>query len=103
MSQLFRRKDPAVEAIQFVEVSRTQRKFGESVEYNDHEIMQMVNRPFRLKTLPEKGNPAGRSEIEIVTPSGVVHLALNEWLVRDGDRFVPFTDAVFRATFEVLE
>lgn len=103
MSQLFRRKDPAVEAIQFVEVSRTQRKFGVSVEYNDDEIMQMINRPLRLKTLPEEGNPAGRPEIEFVTHIGVVHLGLNEWLVCDGDRFVPFTDAVFRATFEVLK
>ena len=53
----YRKKPVVIEAIQFVELSRTQGKFAERVEYNDDEILDCEQLPMRVKTTPDVGNP----------------------------------------------
>lgn len=99
----FRKKPVVVEAIQFVEVSRTQRKFGESVEYNDTEIANFVGKRLRLRTEPN-GKPEGRSFLEIETLEGVMSADVGDWIIKGvkGEHY-PCKPDVFEATYEPVQ
>lgn len=97
---LFRKKPVVIEAVQFVEVSRTQRKFGESIEYNDTEIANFVGKQLHLRTEPN-GKPEGRSFLEIETLEGVMSADVGDWIIKGVKaEFYPCKPDIFEQTYE---
>lgn len=96
----FRKKPVVIEAIQFVEVSRTKRKFGESIEYNDSEVAAFMKQPIWVRTAPN-GEPQGRTYIEIPTLEGVMEANVGDWIIRGvKGEFYPCKPDIFAATYE---
>lgn len=70
-----------LDAVQMVETSRTQRKFGVSVEYNTGELLDLTNAPVHTHFRPN-GTPSGRVEFEVAVPFGTLKVGLNGWFVK---------------------
>lgn len=68
--------------IQFVETSRTQRKFGVSVEHNTSEIASFCGAPISFPTMPgvEK---QGDLKARIPTVRGEVLASVGDWICKD--------------------
>lgn len=100
----YRKKPVVIEAIQFVELSRTQGRFAERVEYNDDEIFDFVRLPMRVKTVPDAGNPLGRVSIEIPTLEGVMEAQVGDYIIKGvNGEFYPCKPDIFAKTYEKLE
>ncbi len=102
----FRKKPVEVEAIQFVEVSRTRRAHGasvESVEYNCSEIATFMNQILSMCTTREKGNPAGRTYLEIPTLEGVMQANVGDWIIKGvNGEFYPCKPDIFAKTYDAI-
>ena len=100
----YRKKPVEIEAVQFREVSRTQRKHGVSVERNTPEIIQFIGAPVRTRFIPEKGNPEGRVVLEIQTLEGVMQASLGDWIIKGVQgEFYPCKPDIFEATYERVD
>lgn len=100
----FRKKPVEIEAIQFVEVSRTRREHGTSVEYNDSEIATFMNQILRVGSAPEEGNPAGRTYLEIPTLEGVMQANVGDWIIKGvNGEFYPCKPDIFAKTYDAIE
>lgn len=100
----YRKKPVVIEAIQFVELSRTQGKFAERVEYNDDEILDFVQLPMRVKTTPDVGNPLGKVFIEIPTLEGVMQAQVGDYIIKGvNGEFYPCKPDIFAKTYEKVE
>lgn len=101
MIKQYRKKPIVVEAIQFVELSRTQGRFAERVEYNDDEIFDFVRLPMRVKTVPDAGNPLGKVSIEIPTLEGVMEAQVGDYIIKGvNGEFYPCKPDIFAKTYE---
>lgn len=99
-AKFFRKKPVVIQAIQFVEVSRTKRNFGESIEYNDSEVAEFMNQPIWVRTVPN-GEPQGRTYIEIPTLEGVMEANVGDWIIKGiKGEFYPCKPDIFSATYE---
>lgn len=97
---LFRKKPVVIEAAQFVETSRTQRKFGVSIEYNSLEIADFIGRPILVRTVPAEV-PEGRTFIEIDTLEGVMQANIGDWIIKGvNGEFYPCKPDIFAKTYE---
>ena len=72
-------------AIQFILVSETQRKFGISKEYNSGEIAALCGCIVRLRHPPTPDDCSGLPRIEIVNGPRHLEMDLGDWLVKDPD------------------
>ena len=100
----YRKKPVVIEAIQFVELSRTQGKFAERVEYNNDEILDFVRLPLRVKTVPDVGNPLGKVSIEIPTLEGVMEAQVGDYIIKGvNGEFYPCKPDIFEKTYEKVE
>lgn len=100
----YRKKPVVIEAIQFVELSRTQGKFAERVEYNDKAILDFVGLPLRVKTTPDVGNPLGKVFIEIPTLEGVMQAQVGDYIIKGvNGEFYPCKPDIFAKTYEKVE
>lgn len=100
----FRKKPVEVEAIQFVEVSRTYRKCGTAVEYNSSQIATFMNQSLNVRTVPEEGNPAGRTYLEIPTLEGVMQANVGDWIIEGvNGEFYPCKPDIFAKTYDAAE
>ena len=100
----YRKKPVVIEAIQFVELSRTQGKFAERIEYNDKAILDFVGLPLRVKTTPDVGNPLGKVSIEIPTLEGVMEAQVGDYVIKGvNGEFYPCKPDIFARTYEKVE
>ena len=100
----YRKKPVVIEAIQFVELSRTQGKFAERVEYNDKAILDFVQLPMRVKTTPDVGNPLGKVFIEIPTLEGAMQAQVGDYIIKGvNGEFYPCKPDIFAKTYEKVE
>jgi len=100
----YRKKPVVIEAIQFVELSRTQGKFAERVEYNDKAILDFVGLPLRVKTTPDVGNPLGKVSIEIPTLEGAMQAQVGDYIIKGvNGEFYPCKPDIFAKTYEKVE
>ncbi len=101
---LYRKKPVEIEAVQYRELSRTPRKFGESIERNESEVADFMGRPVRTRFLPQEGNPRGRAVIEIETLEGVMRADVGDWIIKGVlGEFYPCKPDIFAATYELVE
>lgn len=100
----FRKKPVVIEAIQFVEISRTKRKFGESVEYNDATIANFMGcSQLHMPTSPSD-KPEGRTYLEIPTLEGVMQANVGDWIIKGvNGEFYPCKPDIFAKTYDVVE
>ena len=99
----FVKRPVQIEAVRFVEVSRTKRKFGDSIEYNDSQVAQFMGRIIHVCTVPN-GEPQGRTFIEISTPEGVMEANVGDWIIKGiQGEFYPCKPDIFDKTYEELE
>lgn len=97
----FRKKPVVIEAIQFVEVSRKQCLYGVAVQYNDGDIAAFMGQIIHMPTLPDPGNPAGRTVIEIPTLEGVMQANVGDWIIKGvNGEFYPCKPDIFDKTYE---
>lgn len=100
----YRKKPVVIEAIQFVEVSRTPGKFAERIEYNDAEILDFVRSAIRVKTAPDVGNPLGKVSIQIPTLEGVMEAQVGDYIIKGvNGEFYPCKPDIFVKTYETVE
>jgi hypothetical protein len=98
----FRKKPVEIEAVQFVELSRTKRNFGESIEYNDGEIAAFMMQTIHIRTVPN-GEPQGRTYIEIPTLEGVMEANVGDWIIKGvKGEFYPCKPDIFSATYDAV-
>ena|SRR5699024_1563629 len=98
----FRKKPVEVEAVQYRELSRTQRVFGESIERNESEISCFMGVPVRTVFLPEEGSPEGKAVIEIETLEGTMRADVGDWIIKGVQgEFYPCKPDIFEATYEL--
>jgi hypothetical protein len=96
----YRKKPVVIEAVQFVEVARTNRGHGVSVEHNDSEIADFMRVPVRLLTEPGE-KPEGVSSIEIKTLEGTMRASVGDWIIKGvKGEFYPCKPDIFAATYE---
>ncbi|QFT84968.1 hypothetical protein FIU88_08265 [Halomonas sp. THAF12] len=100
----YRKKPVEIEAVQFREMSRTQRKHGVSVERNEDEVSRFMGKPVRTRFIPEEGNPEGRVVLEIETLEGVMQASVGDYIIRgvQGELY-PCKPDIFAATYELAE
>ena len=99
----FRKKPVVIEAIQYVEVSRTQRAYGVSVERNGSAIAEFVGTSLREATHPGD-TPEGRTVLEIDTLEGVMHASVGDWIIKGvKGEFYPCKPDIFAATYEAVQ
>lgn len=95
------KKPVAIEAIQFVELSRTKRKFGESIEVNDAEVARFIGKPTRFPTIPD-GTKQGKLVAVIETPHGEMHASLGDYIIKGVQgEFYPCKPDIFEATYDI--
>ena len=99
----FRKKPVVIEAIQFVEISRTKRKFGESVEYNDATIANFMGcSQLHMSTSPSD-KPEGRTYLEIPTLEGVMQANVGDWIIKGvNGEFYPCKPDIFAKTYDAV-
>jgi len=103
MAGKFRKKPVVIEAIQFRELSRTQRKHGVSIERNESEIAEFMGLPVRTSFLPVDGNPYGRAVIKIETPEGVMCADVGDWIIKGlKGEFYPCKPDIFFDSYEKM-
>ena len=68
--------------IQFIETSRTKRKFGLSFEHNTAEIATFCRCPISFPTFPGK-EKHGDVKAKIPTLNGEVYASVGDWIVMD--------------------
>lgn len=73
-----------MQEIQFVETSRTVRKFGISIEHNTAEIARFCGMPISFPTLPGK-EKHGDTKARIPTLRGEVLASVGDWVCKDSD------------------
>tara|TARA_B100001105_G_scaffold124157_1_gene99518 strand:- start:2822 stop:3130 length:309 start_codon:yes stop_codon:yes gene_type:complete len=94
------KKPVTVEAIQFVEVSRTQRKFGVSIETNSREVAKFIGKPTRFHTIPD-GTPQGKIVAVIETLEGEMHADIGDYIIKGVQgEFYPCKPDVFELTYD---
>lgn len=71
-----------MQEIQFIETSRTQRKFGVSIEHNTAEIAQFCGCTISFPTLPGAEKHGDKKAI-IPTLRGEVLASVGDWIVKD--------------------
>ena len=99
----FVKRPVQIEAVRFVEVSRTKRKFGDSIEYNDSQVAQFMGRIIHVRTVPN-GEPQGRTFVEISTREGVMEANVGDWIIKGiQGEFYPCKPDIFDKTYEELE
>ena len=99
----YRKKPVAIEAMRFVEVSRTNRKFGELVEYNDSDIANFMGKILHMRTAPQEGNPEGRTYLEIPTLEGVMQANVGDWIIKGvNGEFYPCKPDIFAKTYDAV-
>ena len=99
----FRKKPVVIEAVQFVEISRTKRKFGESVEYNDADIANFMRcAQLHMPTAPSD-KPEGRTYLEIPTLEGVMQANVGDWIIKGvNGEFYPCKPDIFAKTYDAV-
>lgn len=99
----YRKKPVVIEAVQFIEMERKQRKYGVSVEFNSGDIAKFMGRPICVRTSPN-GTPEGRTYIEIETLEGVMEADVGDWIIKGvAGEFYPCKPDIFAATYELVE
>ncbi len=71
-----------MQEIQFVETSRTQRKFGVSIEHNTAEIARFCGCAISFPTFPG-AEKHGDTKARIPTLRGEVLASVGDWIVKD--------------------
>ena len=70
--------------IQFIETSRTQRKFGVSIDHNTAEIAEFCGVPISFPTVPGK-EKHGDVKARIPTMHGYVLASVGDWVLKDSN------------------
>ncbi|AUR88828.1 hypothetical protein NVP1118B_68 [Vibrio phage 1.118.B._10N.261.49.F6] len=97
------KKPVTIEAIRFVETSRTQRKFGVSIEHNGMEVARFIGKPTRFPTVPD-GTPQGKIVAVIETLEGDMHAELGDYIIKGVQgEFYPCKPEIFNATYNIHE
>ena len=100
----FIKKPVVIEAIQFIETSRTQRKHGVSIEHNDMDVANFMCKCLHVRTVAEEGNQSGRTYIEIPTLEGDMEANVGDWIIKEIDgEYYPCKPHIFEATYKSLE
>ena len=95
------KKAVTIEAIQFVETSRTQRKFGESIEHNGTEIARFIGKPTQFPHIPD-GTPQGKIVAVIETLEGEMHADIGDYIIKGVQgEFYPCKPEIFNATYDI--
>lgn len=99
----YRKKPVVIDAIQFVELSRTQRKFGLSVETNSCDIARFIGKPTRFPTIPN-GTKEGEIKAVIETLEGDMTASIGDWIIKGvNGEFYPCKPYIFEKTYELAE
>ena len=94
------KKPVTIEAIQFVETSRTQRKFGESIEHNGMEVARFIGKPTRFPRIPN-GTPQGKIVAVIETLEGEMHADIGDYIIKGVQgEFYPCKPDIFKETYD---
>ena len=100
----YRKKPIVIEAVQFVVTSKTQRKYGVTIEHNVSEIAEFMGGIAHERTFPQEGNPNGRVCIEIETLEGTMYADVNDYIIKGiNGEFYPRKPDIFLATYESVE
>lgn len=71
-----------MQELQFIEIARTQRKFGVSIDYNTAEIASFCGCPISFPTFPGK-EKHGDTKARIPTAHGYVLASVGDWVCKD--------------------
>lgn len=99
----FRKKLVVIDAIQFVEVSRTQREFGVSVETNSVDVSRFIGKPTRFQTVPN-GTKEGEIKAVIETLEGEMMASIGDYIIKGVEgEFYPCKPEIFHMTYEAVD
>lgn len=90
-------------AIQYKELSRTPRKFGDHVERNSSQIGAMLGRIITREATIPNGTKEGAPVFMARLPEGKIVMNLGEWLVLENEKFKVYKPDEFNATFHRLD
>ena len=97
----YRKKPVVIEAVQFVVTSKTQRKYGVTIEHNMPEIANFMGGITHERTFPQEGNPNGRVCIEIETLEGTMYADVNDYIIKGiNGEFYPCKPDIFAKTYD---
>ena len=94
------KKPVTIEAIQFVETSRTKRKFGYSVETNDQDVARFIGKP----TIPVQVSKEGKIFALIKTLEGLMTASIGDYIIKGvNGEFYPCKPDIFEQTYTIEE